>query len=625
MRHGYDALASQREGAPLQVASRGVRGSAAYRTLAVAAFAARALLDASAPLTLGLIALGIIAGLLPLVEVRATTVLLDTLRHTAALRLALPALGLLGGALVATDVINQVTPLWAALLRERVDGTLARRIYARAVELPLARFEDPTFHDHVEHARRAVAGADLVDALGVARQMSTGAIGAVAIAVLFAGVQPLLGLLLAAGAIPLALQRTAAMQAFVRTNLLQTAERRRAAYWRDLSTKREPAAELRVFDLGPYFLARWRDVQTRWMVDMAHTRTSQAGRSVALEAGAAVLDAAVAIVLVVAAVHGALSAGSLVALLVALQRFAGFRSGFGWQGERLARLLEELRHLPPFLCLQPEATPSEPVPLEPLREGIDLQGVSFTYPGSTAPALRDITLRLRPGERVALVGENGSGKSTLAKLLLGLYPPTAGRILVDGTDLSAIAPDGWRARVSAVLQEFVRYHFTAGENIAMGHPGRGADRATVEAAARESGAGEVIAALPQGMDTLLGAGFEAGRDLSVGQWQKIALARAYLRDAVLVVLDEPAAALDAMAEREVYRRFAQTTQGRTMVLISHRLGSCRLADRIVVLDSGRIAEEGTHEELLARGGLYAEMYRTQAAWYREEGHTLAQA
>lgn len=615
----------KREGSPLQVVSRDVPGSAVRRAFAVTAFAARALLEASAPLTLGLLALGIVAGLLPLVEVRATTVLLDTLRRDAALSPAVPALGILVCALVAADVVQQVAPLWAALLRERVDRTLARRIYARALEVPLATFDDPAFHDSVEHARRAVAGADLVDALGAARQLFTGVVGTAGIAVLFSRISPLLGVLLAAGAIPLALQRTSAMQAFIRTNVLQTAERRRAAYWRDISTKREPAAEVRLFGLGPHFLGRWRTVQEHLTAQLARTRWSQAGRIVALEAAAAGIDAAVAIVLVISAVRGTLSSGALVALLFALQRLAGFRSGFGWQGERLARLFEELRHLLTFLRAAPEATPGPIGPEPSLREGIALMGVTFTYPGATEPALRDITLRLRAGERLALVGENGSGKSTLAKLLLGLYRPTAGRILAGDTDLAAVAPDAWRARVSAVLQGFVRYQFTAGENIALGHPRRGTDPAAVDAAARESGADEVIAALPEGIDTLLGPGFEGARDLSVGQWQKVALARGYLRDADLVVLDEPAAALDAMSEREVYRRFADAAQGKTTVLISHRLGSCRLADRIVVLDRGCIAEEGTHAELLARGGLYAEMYRTQAAWYREEGHTLAQA
>jgi ATP-binding cassette subfamily B protein len=247
--------------------------------------------------------------------------------------------------------------------------------------------------------------------------------------------------------------------------------------------------------------------------------------------------------------------------------------------------------------------------------GIRFENVGFTYPGSQRPALRAIDLHLRSGERIALVGENGAGKTTLARLLLGLYQPTEGRILVDGVDLANLDPADWRHRAAAVFQEFQQYHLTVRENIGFGNLERLHDLAAIERAGRLSGADAVIATLPAGCETPLGKAYEEGMELSLGQWQKLAVARAYLREAELLVLDEPAAALDARAEVEVYRQFRDVSRGKTVLLISHRLGSARLADRILVLDAGRIVEEGSHAELMARRGLYARMLGAQAQWY----------
>lgn len=244
--------------------------------------------------------------------------------------------------------------------------------------------------------------------------------------------------------------------------------------------------------------------------------------------------------------------------------------------------------------------------------------VEFTYPGNSTPALSGINLQVRPGERIALVGVNGSGKTTLVKLLLGLYRPTQGRILVDGTDLQDIAPDAWRTHVGAVFQDYARYALTVRENIGFGQLDRLDDDEAIRSAAKRSSAAELVETLPDGYDTILGKEFENGHDLSLGQWQKLALARAYLRDAALLVLDEPTSALDALAELDVYRRFSELSTGKTVLLISHRLGSARLADRILFLEDGRITEEGTHEDLITASGAYAELYAMQAEWYREQ-------
>jgi ATP-binding cassette subfamily B protein len=249
---------------------------------------------------------------------------------------------------------------------------------------------------------------------------------------------------------------------------------------------------------------------------------------------------------------------------------------------------------------------------------IRFEAVSFAYPETDRPALEEIEFTLRAGEHVALVGRNGAGKSTLAKLLLGLYRPTRGRIIVDGIDLDEIDPRWWRLQTTAVFQDFVRYELTVRENIGFSDPDRLADVEAIERAAGRGGAAELIAGLPSTYDTTLGRAYdERGQDLSVGQWQKLALARAYMREsATVLVLDEPTSALDARAEAEVYRSFHKQARGKSAIFISHRLVSARTADRILLLDAGRIVEQGSHAELMRRAGLYARLYATQAGWYQ---------
>ncbi len=262
---------------------------------------------------------------------------------------------------------------------------------------------------------------------------------------------------------------------------------------------------------------------------------------------------------------------------------------------------------------EPVSAPLRPFP-RPLRSGIRFEDVWFTYPGSDRPALAGLSFDIAAGESVALVGENGAGKTTLVKLLLGLYAPDRGRILYDGVDARVIDPRSLRGAASAAFQGFVRYGLTFAENVGLGQPERMGDRRRLEAAVARARAHDVLRALPDGYDTLLGADV-GGVDLSGGQWQRVALARGFFRDAELLVLDEPTAALDPHAELAVFERFAELARGRTAVLVSHRLGMARLADRVIVLSGGRVAEAGTHQELLDSGGEYAAMFRAQARWY----------
>jgi ATP-binding cassette subfamily B protein len=241
--------------------------------------------------------------------------------------------------------------------------------------------------------------------------------------------------------------------------------------------------------------------------------------------------------------------------------------------------------------------------------------VTFAYPGQSAPALRDLSLTIRPGECLALVGHNGAGKTTLVKLLLRLYDPGAGRILLDGVDLRELDPAALRREAGVVFQDFVKYELTAGENVGLGQVEALGDPARQLAAAERAGARELVEALPQGLNTRLGREL-GGRELSGGEWQKFALARVLVRDCTLLVLDEPTAALDVQTEHVVYTRFRELTRGRTTVLISHRFSTVRMADHIVVLEGGRVVEAGGHAELVARGGRYAELFEMQAGRYR---------
>jgi len=261
--------------------------------------------------------------------------------------------------------------------------------------------------------------------------------------------------------------------------------------------------------------------------------------------------------------------------------------------------------------------PARPLPVpRPIRQGFRFEGVGFRYPGSERWAVRGLDFALGAGETLALVGENGAGKTTIVKLLTRLYDPDEGRVTLDGVDLRAFDPDALRAEIGVIFQDFVRYAMTAGDNIAVGRIEARGDAARIEAAARAALADQVIARLPEGYGQMLGRRFRHGVELSGGEWQKLAIARAYMREAQVLVLDEPTAALDARAEVEVFERFKALSAGRTALLISHRFSSVRMADRIVVLADGRVEDEGSHAELAARPGRYRDLFELQAAGYR---------
>jgi ATP-binding cassette subfamily B protein len=398
----------------------------------------------------------------------------------------------------------------------------------------------------------------------------------------------------------------------------RTPERRELDYLRQTGASLETAKEVKIFGLSAFLIERYR----RLADDFYDANRRLAVRRAAWGAGLAALGT-LAYYLAYAfiawrTVQGVFTIGDLTFLSASFRRLRALLEGLLGSVSQVAGQALYLDDLFSFFELRPEIVSpagARPFP-QPIRVGFRFEDVGFRYDGTEHWALRHLDFTLRAGEVLALVGENGSGKTTLVKLLARLYDPDEGRILLDGHDLRDYDLGDLRANIGVIFQDFVRYHLTAAENVAVGRIEARGDRERIELAAASSLADEVIERLPLGYDQIIGKRFKSGVDLSGGEWQKIAIARAYMRDAQLLILDEPTASLDARAEFEVFQRFKDLARGKTAVLISHRFSSVRMADRILVLVSGEIEEIGTHEQLLASGRHYAELFELQAAGYR---------
>ena len=573
--------------------------------------------DAGGATVLFLLSAGI--GLFVVAEVHVLRRLIETAQQVVEGDGSLMAGLWWGLALGALALLDAIVEQGKRILDLRFEGRLRAHIegscYEQAQAMPLEWFEHAEHYDQLHRVRRGMTsrltGMMVSFWYGVSHLVAV-----VSLLLYLAQFHWVLPLLLAIGSTPgvLLYHRFLHQKYYVQRELAP--HERRFMVYAGLLTGRESAAEVRLFGLGGWLLDQVAVLRRR----LDRERLRLAGRELRqaiVHSGLNGLAHIVALVFSVGLlVVGRVSIGTAAALFAAIERFQGEYSN-------LVNLIvggyDDLRYLQDYFEFmdgpQLDLDEGRRLPGQ-LREGIRLENVSFTYPGGDRPALANLDLTIRPGERVALVGENGAGKTTLIKLLLGLYRPTEGRILVDGVDLKEVAPDDWYRRFGTVFQDFVRYETTVRENIVFGWlEGRDDARALAATVAR-SGADEVVAALPDGLDTRLGKEFHTGVDLSVGQWQKLAIARAYFRPADILILDEPASALDAKAEAAVYEHFARMAEASTVLLISHRLGSCRIADRILVLREGELVEQGTHTELLATGGEYAALYRLQAAWYR---------
>ena len=517
---------------------------------------------------------------------------------------------------ILSDVLGRIVTLIDALLSELFTNLTSVRLMEHAATLDLEDFEDSELQDRLDRARRQTMGRMtlMTQLFGQAQDFVT----VVSFAIGLFVYAPWLILLLAIALIPAFLGEAHFNAVSYSLNYSWTPERRELDYVRQTGASVETAKEVKIFRLHGFLIERYRELAGRFFRANRELAVRRAWWSSLLTA-LGTLGYYVAYAWIAwRTVTGEFSVGDLTFLAGSFRRLRQLLEALLGGFSQVAGQALYLDDLYSFFEIEPEIrSPAEPraVPA-PIREGFVFEDVGFQYPGAERWAVRHLSFTLRAGEALALVGENGAGKTTLVKLLARLYDPDEGRILLDGVDLREYDLDGLRAAVGVIFQDFVRYHLTAAENIAVGQIEARGDRERIVAAAERSLADEVIRKLPKGYDQVIGKRFKNGVDLSGGEWQKIAIARAYMRDAQLLILDEPTAALDARSEFEVFERFKELSRGKTTVLISHRFSTVRMADRILVLEAGRIKETGSHEQLLANGGLYAELFNLQAEGYR---------
>ncbi|KFN49015.1 ABC transporter ATP-binding protein [Arenimonas composti] len=530
-----------------------------------------------------------------------------------------PLLGLLAlefGLAVLSDVLGRIVSLVDQLLSELFTNATSVRLMEHAATLDLEDFEDSELQDRLDRARRQTMGR--MTLMGQLFGQAQDAVTIVAFAAGLVVYAPWLMALLAIALIPAFLGEAHFNALNYSLNFSWTPERRELEYFKQTGASVETAKEVKIFGLHPFLIARFRDLSAKFYAANRALALRRAGWG-SLLTMLGTLGYYVAYGYIAwRTVRGDFSIGDLTFLAGSFLRLRQLLEGLLVGFSQVAGQALYLDDLFSFFEIQPEiVSPANPRPVPvPMREGFVFEDVGFRYPGAERWAVRHLSFELRAGEVLALVGENGAGKTTLVKLLARLYDPDEGRILLDGHDLRDYDLDELRAQIGVIFQDFVRYHLTAAENIAVGRIEARDDRDRIVAAAQRALADEVIAKLPNGYDQVIGKRFRNGVDLSGGEWQKVAIARAYMRDAQLLILDEPTAALDARSEFEVFQRFKELSAGRTAVLISHRFSSVRMADRILVLANGSVEAAGTHEELLAAGGRYAELFELQAAGYR---------
>ena len=596
---------------------------------ALAVFSYRTFIAPWPPFTIFMAASALIAVVTPTVIVRATSGLIDAISRTVGpsadeaplgemLGPVIPWLALLL-AMRAVEGLLQLDPIHRLMgqkLGLRSMKKLEDLLYGKAVSLRLEWFEYPRYYDGLQRGVEVMEEQGQSRALLQFQNVVVIAFQALGVLVALSAIHWSVPLVMAAVSAILLLSHGIQVKRNVDVRRSQTAVRRRQEYWSKLLIERAPAPEVRLFGLAEHVIASWRRTTDAMLSEKAAVRLRNLSLGIPSALASVALFGVVFVSMVLAADSGVVTAGAVVAYVYITWSYVNRVSDLHWRTRELLEFASQLSYLPEFLSLgQVDRQGGVPAPSR-IRRGITLRGASFTYPGGGSPALSSIDMEIHSGETVALVGENGAGKTTLTKLLLGLYQPTGGSVTVDGVDLAEIDLASWRERAGAVFQDYMTYAFTARENIGLGRLQSMDDLDSIREAATRSGAHEAIAGLPQGYETLLGREFEGGRDLSRGQWQSLAIARLYLRDAELLVLDEPTSALDALAEVEVYRQFLELSSNKTVLLVSHRLGSARLADRVVFLKDGEVAEEGTHDELVRAGGSYSELFAMQAEWYR---------
>lgn len=587
----------------------------------------------TSPWLMGLsIALRLVVAIQPPLVLLLTKLIIDEVVHQTSLGVPGPELSdwlasgrlsflmaLLAGEFVlvfARDAFNRAINVVDNILGESHSNAVSLELMEHAAKLDLKHFEQSEYQDRLERARRQASSRSTVisQVFGQAQAMIT----AIALAAGLFVYAPLLIGLLALALIP-------AVWGEFRFNRLaywishnRSPERRQLEYLRQIGASADSAKEIKLFGLGEFLSGRFKLLSDQILIENRNLSIKRALQTGLLASISTLTYYAAYAYIVWRTLHGEFSIGTLVFLSGSFSQLNGYLQQILIGFTQIAGQSLYLDDLFSFFEIKPTILdPKHPkaFPL-PVKQGLVFENVGFRYPGSENWAVRNLSFTVPAGETLALVGENGAGKTTIVKLMTRLYDPDEGRITLDGIDLKEFATGDLRTHIGVIFQDFLRYSFTASDNIGVGRIDVAGDRARIVSAAEQSLADPVIRKLPEGYDQMLGRTFLKGQDLSGGEWQKIAIARAYMRNAEIIILDEPTAALDARAEAEVFTRFKNLAEGTTAVLISHRFSTVRMADRIVVLADGKVEEQGTHTELMLNGGRYAELFELQAQGYR---------
>ncbi|PRP66428.1 ABC transporter ATP-binding protein [Nonlabens agnitus] len=519
------------------------------------------------------------------------------------------------GVVILTELLNRLVTLTDGLIGDLYSNASSEKILRKTNELTLEQLEDPEFYDKLERARQQTNGRVnlMSDALGQVQALIS-IVSLIAALIYF---EPWLIVLLILSIIPSFINE--AKYSSHRYSLARswTAERRELDYLRFVGANNTTAKEVKLFGLTDYIALRFKNLSNKYYHINKNLSIKQSIYGSLFNILGTLSYYGAYVFIIIEVIAGVLTIGELTFLSGSFNRLRNNLQQFFSRFTRISESALYLMDYFDFLDIPLEQHTVNPIPLpEVINEGFELRNVQFYYPGSDTPVLKGVSFHIKAGEKIAFVGENGAGKTTLIKLILRFYEPTSGEILLDGININKFSKEEYRARFGVIFQDFFKYEFRLRENIAVGDIAQIDNDSLITDAAERSLASQVIAEMTDGIDQQLGRRFAKGQELSGGQWQKVALARAYMKNADIMVLDEPTSALDAQAEFDVFERFIGLTKGKTSIIISHRFSTVRMADRILVLKNGKIEEIGTHEELMNNPQTYSRLFNLQAAGYQ---------